>query len=120
MSNDFFCINPVDGEAGFDALILVGEYNLKFSMLPNDDTDSPSTIIVHAGDEPEVIVMGEVPDEVHEYHASNYRLCEMAFQLNYRQTGVVCPVCEKEGLDVCGHLTFGEVVRNIFCVHSVI
>lgn len=55
MSDDiFFCIKPISSEAGFDAIMLVGQYDLKFSMLLNYDTDEPSVIIVHADDVPEL------------------------------------------------------------------
>ena len=36
----------------------------------------------------------------------NFRLCEMAFQMNFKQGGRVCPVCEKNGATTCGHLHF--------------
>lgn len=45
----------------------------------------------------------------------DYRLCEMAFQMNMRQEGNLCPVCRArieetgEGDAVCGHLTFTTV-----------
>lgn len=116
MSDDiFFCIKPVSAEAGFDAIMLVAEYDLKFSMLTNDD-GRPGVIVVHKdeNDKPETILHGDVPDEVHEYYASDYRLAEMAFQMNYGQVGMVCPVCEKKRLSVCGHLTFSRKINSIF------
>jgi hypothetical protein len=44
-----------------------------------------------------------------ETHA-DFRLAEMACQINYHQIGGVCPICKEEGEAHCGHLTFGAAI----------
>lgn len=43
-----------------------------------------------------------------ETRKGDLRLAEMAFQMDsgYTQEGLVCPVCEEKGDNLCGHLTF--------------
>jgi hypothetical protein len=50
-----------------------------------------------------IVVMGEEGREGH------FRLCEKAFQMNFRQSGKVCFICEGVGEEVCDHLTFTEL-----------
>jgi hypothetical protein len=113
MDSILFCIRPTSREEGFDALMLLGEYDLKFSMLPMTSGGEPSVIVVRADDTPEVVPL---PDGGHEYHASAFSLAEMAFQMNYKQIGhYLCPACKNAGNNVkedgcCGHLTFGSKI----------
>ena len=37
-------------------------------------------------------------------------LCEMAFQMNFRQAGKVCATCKGKGKNICGHLTFTSYI----------
>lgn len=37
-------------------------------------------------------------------------LCEMAFQMNFSQTGKMCHKCSDAGELSCGHLTFTELL----------
>lgn len=105
--SSFFCVKYRTGEEGFDILMLVGEYDLKFTVKPDVNTDGAGMLVVYGDNTPEKILVGEFPDEVHEYHASNFRLAEMAFQMNYKQVGYLCSVCEEDGIKgACGHLTF--------------
>ena len=56
-----------------------------------------------------------------EQRKGDLRLAEAFFQMNYLQVGLVCPICAKEGINICGHLTFvpayGKAVSTMFCNH---
>jgi hypothetical protein len=43
-------------------------------------------------------------------YGNDFRPAEMAFQMNFRQTGKVCPSCWLSGNKICGHLTFTELM----------
>jgi len=98
VEDSFFCIKYDNREDGFDAMLLVAEYDLKFSMTHNDDGTGV------------LVVYKDICDHCGCVECNggggNFRLAEMAFQMNYRQVDSVCPVCYKEGEDLCGHLTF--------------
>ena len=96
----FFCVKYNSREDGFDILMYLSDYDLKFSlMIKSGDT---GVIVAHAV---ECKDCGNV--DCNSGHES-FRLAEMAFQMNHKQTGaLLCPVCEKTGVgDCCGHLTF--------------
>ncbi len=105
--DNFFCINYASHEDGFDALLFLAKYNLKFSMTPV--TNGTGVIVVHPGGCRDC---GNV-----DCNGGNdeFRLAEMAFQMNYRQIGsMACSVCEKAGMQICGHLIFGSKIKPLF------
>jgi hypothetical protein len=58
---------------------------------------------------PGAILIGVYPCKSTETILQNdFRLAEMAFQMNYRQVLNICPVCKVKYPDeqTCGHLTF--------------
>ncbi len=95
--SDLFCIITKTPEEAFDAMMEMSIYDPLFTILINHDDDPKSVVlVVHEND---CMECGT--------GVGNFRLSELCCQMNYRQTGsMVCPVCEKKGLDVCGHLTF--------------
>ena len=73
------------------ALFVLSYYQVKFQTF--SDAENPfSTEIV-------------VDEEMRE---GDLRLAEMAFQMNYRQVGHICPSCQRDYPEEksCGHLTF--------------
>lgn len=95
----FFCIKYDSAEGGFDALMFLAEYELKFSITINPN--GTGVFIVYPT---ECKTAGWVDYAgCHE----DFGLAEMDFQMNYRQVGMLCPVCEKANVKgCCGHLTF--------------
>jgi len=74
-----------------DAMFILSHYQVKFQAF--SDAENPlSTEIV-------------VDEEIRE---GDLNLAEMAFQMNYRQVGYICPFCVREDPEAktCGHLTF--------------
>lgn len=76
-----FIIDTKNKKSNTIAFSLIKEYELKFD-------------IVHGL----IIIKSENND--------NFRLSEVAFQMNLSQKGNVCKICETNGETVCGHLTF--------------
>jgi len=91
MSDELFCVITKKPENAFDVMVSLSIYNPLYRVLVNYD-DEPNSIVL-------VVYKNKDAGE-------NFRLAEMACQMNYPQVGMVCPVCEKKGLDICGHLTF--------------
>ena len=105
--DNLFCIKVKTPEEGFDMLLMLSDYDLLFTIMTNYD-DEPNTV---------VLVVHENHCVGHSDDANNeFGLAETSLQMNYRQVGsiLVCPVCEKKGLDICGHLTFGSKINSIF------
>lgn len=46
----------------------------------------------------------------HWYKPEDFRLAEMACQMNYHQLKGPCPICKESGETHCGHLTFGASI----------
>ena len=90
MSNFFYVQAPTadDMEKACDLILQYGKV-VNFEPLSEKD-----------------IVVSQVGEDY-----DNFRLCEMAFQMNFRQKrGLVCPMCETKGKTTCGHLTFTTVI----------
>jgi len=59
-----------------------------------------------------MVVKGKVLAEGEE---SDLMLAEMAFQMNWRQAkGRLCPHCDPDHMDACGHLTFDKPINPAF------
>jgi len=93
----FFCIIIKKPEDVFNVMVLLNIYDPQYRVLINYD-DEPNSVVLIVYKNLLVPFLDA---------SENFRLTEMACQMNYYQVGsMTCPVCEKEGLDVCGHLTF--------------
>jgi hypothetical protein len=82
-----FVIHTTDKDTATMAMDLLDGYNVKYNV----------------EDERIVVISTKEPDD-------EFRLAEMAMQMNLRQVGRVCPICEANGETVCGHLTFKGVI----------
>jgi hypothetical protein len=80
-----------------DAMFILSHYQVKFQAF-SDAEDPLSTEIV-------------VDEEGRE---GDLRMAEMAFQMNFRQVGKICPSCKREDPEetICGHLTFKGQLPN--------
>lgn len=74
-----------------DTLVNLSYYKVRFYILYANDLENFEMVVVDK-----------------ERRKGDLRLAEMAFQMDsrYRQEGSVCPICKKEGKEICGHLTF--------------
>lgn len=85
-----FIIESEDAKMTGAAINLITEYDVNFT--------------IH-NDENLIIIKVMERDDNYE----DYRLCEMAFQMNYRQKGtVLCGHCDEEV--ACGHLVFNSII----------
>jgi len=93
-----FVIKPTKAIDLQQAIFILSFYQVKYHSI--SDGEDPGTAIL-------------VVDK--ENKEGDLYLAEMAFQMNFRQVGNVCPVCKEEtGERVCGHLTFSSFVGESF------
>ena len=87
-----FTVKPANYDSYVAALELIANYRVDYSVIYKH-VFSRNHITVFDTSNPE-----------------DLRLCEMAFQMNFRQSGKVCDACANKGLEFCGHLTFTSVI----------
>lgn len=102
-----FCIKLSDMARDdiMHAMFLLSYYHVS-AQLFSDGDDPDSTYMVVEG--PAAIMENnEVVD--------NVGMAEMAFQMNHRQVGFICPHCENDDDNeekTCGHLTFTTRIED--------
>ncbi len=88
-----FIVNITTADSALLALFLLSNYMLHTQILSDSENHNSTKIVVFD-----------------EFRGGDFRLAEMAFQMNFKQVGTVCFVCEGEQLHTCEHLTFEGVI----------
>ena len=96
MSN-FFVVEPQSPEDILEMFDILKHYQIQHYTMPVENK------------QPVLVVMEAVHED--EGGVGSLGLAEMAFQMNFKQVGVLCPVCKEEGVSgCCGHLTFNNMI----------
>ena len=79
-----------------------------------EDYEAASELIMEYIESVDVVFVGDREIVVYE-KGINFRLCEMAFQMNWHQShGWACPCCASQDVEVCGHITFTKPIKAAF------
>lgn len=99
-----FClkISAMSAQDFQQAMFIMSYYHVSMTAYSNGE-DATSTYMVVGGEG-----NGQQVKEEDLHNA------EMAFQMNFRQVGKICPHCDGqiEGETVCGHLTFSTFINS--------
>lgn len=94
-----FIIRPKNGDDCLNALVLLSKYYVDVAV--KNHHDNMYIEVTEGGCDPVIAI-------------DNLRLCEMAFQMNFRQGGnrlcVSCHISTYYHDDFCGHLTFTSTI----------
>ena len=89
-------IKPKKAADWMHAMFILSYYKELTLELFSNGEDAVSTYMVVEGEE------------------DSLRLAEMAFQMNWHQGGWICPHCEGDEEETCGHLTFTHPINPAF------
>jgi hypothetical protein len=105
-----FIVKPKTAKDLQEAMSICSYYHVIIKSF--SDGTNPESVVLHIEEDKH-----HTDDDYMEDSYNQFRLCEMAFQMNFHQDGrkFLCDACkskvEKTGEgSVCGHLTFTSVI----------
>ena len=98
-----FVIKPESAADWAEALFILSYYRVACATYSDGENAESVYMTVH----PDKDMNEDVETTVEQLH-----MAEMAFQMNWHQVGMVCPVCE-DTVNICGDLTFNKPINGI-------